>query len=304
MKAIVAAKAGPPDVLQLREVEKPRPKRNEVLIRTHAATVTSGDVMLRSLPALLWIPMRLFFGLRRKRIQGQDFAGEVEAVGNDALLFSKGDQLFGTTIGSSSGSYAEYVCLPEDGVLAAKPANMTYEEAAAVPFGALAALHFLREGNIQDGQKALINGASGGVGTYAVQLARHFGAEVTGVCRTANLEWVKSLGADRVIDYTQEDFTEGREHYDLIFDAVGKSSYPEAKKVLAADGKYVTVSKGQAKERTEDLVFLKKLVEAGEIRAVIDRRYPLEQIADAHRYVEKGHKKGNVIITIESDAKV
>jgi NADPH:quinone reductase-like Zn-dependent oxidoreductase len=298
MKAIVAVKSGPPAVLQLQEVERPSPKNNELLIRIHAATVTSADVMLRGLPPLLWIPMRLFFGVKRKRIPGHELAGEIEAVGSDVRRFRNGDWVFGTTTGSSFGSYAEYVCLPEDGVLATKPATMTYEEAAAVPFGGLAALHFLREGNIQGGQKVLINGASGGVGTYAVQLARHFGTKVTGVCSTANLEWVKSLGADRVIDYTQEDFTEGKEHYDLIFDAVGKSSYSESKKVLAPDGTYVTVSKGKAVERQEDLVFLKGLVEAGEIRAVIDRRYPLEQIADAHRYVEKGHKKGNVVITI------
>ena len=299
MKAIVATKSGPPDVLQLQEVEKPSPKNNELLIRIHAATVTSADVMLRGLPPLLWIPMRLFFGVKKKRIPGHELAGEIEAVGSDVRGFGKGDQIFGTTTGSSFGSYAEYVCLPEDGVLATKPANMTYEEAAAVPFGGLAALHFLREGKIQGGQRVLINGASGGVGTYAVQLAKHFGTEVTGVCSTANLEWVKSLGADRVIDYTQEDFTERGERYDLIFDAVGKISYSESKQVLASDGRYVTVSKGKAVERKGNLGFLKELVEAGEIRAIIDRRYPLAQIAEAHRYVEQGHKKGNVVVTTE-----
>lgn len=304
MKAIVATKAGPPDVLQFQEVEKPTPKDDQVLIKLGAATVTSADVMLRGLPSLLWIPMQLFFGVKRKKIPGHELAGEIEAVGSKVGLLAKGDQVFGTTTGSSFGSYAEYVCLPEDGVLATMPANMTYEEAAAVPFGGLAALHFLRAGKIESGQKVLIYGASGGVGTYAVQIAKSFGAEISGVCSTRNLEWVKSLGADKVIDYTKEDYAERGEQYDIIFDAVGKSSQSEAKKALAPNGRFVTVSKGKAVERKQDLVFLKELVEAGKLKAVIDRRYPLERIADAHRYVEQGHKKGNVVITVASDGRI
>lgn len=321
MKAILCTKYGPPDVLQLKEVKKPVPRNNEVLIKVYATTVTAGDCEVRrfKIPFLFWLPLRLYVGIRKPgRPIGMELAGEIESVGRDVKLFKQGDPVFAAT-GIRMGAYAEYKCQPHQYAMALKPANIGYEEAASIPIGGLNALNFLRKGNIRSGQKVLIYGATGSIGTYAVQLARYFGAEVTGVCSAPNLELVESLGAHKVIDYMKEDFTQNGETYDIIFDAVGKSSFSRSIKSLKQNGRYLLANPGMSEtiralwismisskkivvalagERTEDLNFLKELVEAGKIRPVIDKRYPLEEISEAHRYVEKGFKTGNVVITV------
>jgi len=320
MKAIVCTKYGPPDVAQVKEVIKPVPGDNEVLIKIHATTVSSGDARIRGavFPPMFWLPMRLMMGFTRPRkTLGNTLAGVIEAVGKDVTLFKEGDQVFGSA-GFGLGCHAEYKCMLEKEMLTIKPDNMTYEEAAAVPFGSHAALHYLRRANIQSEQKVLIYGASGSIGTSAVQLAKHFGADVTGICSTTNVELVKSLGADTVIDYTKEDFTKSGETYDVIFDTVGKSPYSGCLRSLQKKGYYLravnlaaisiirgiwanmTSSKkvigGVISEKVDNLVFFKELIEAGKLKSVIDKIYPLEQIAEAYRHVDTGHKKGDVVI--------
>ena len=332
MKAIVFTEYGTPDVLQLKEVTKPAPKDNEVLIRVHAASVNFGDLMARNfkavsprkfnMPFLFWLPSKITFGLRKPNmpILGSELAGEIEAVGKDVKRFKKGDQVFGYP-GLSFGAYAEYICLPEAGTVALKPSNLSYEEAVTLPYGAIMATSLLGKANIQRGQKVLINGASGGIGSMAIQLAKHFGAEVTGVCSTPRLEFVKSLGADKVIDYTKEDFTQNGETYDLIFDILGRSSFSKLKRSLKPNGIYllasfktkallqmlwtsITGSKQKvicafANETPESLVFVRRLVEEGKVKAIVDKSFPMEQAAEAHRYVEQGRKQGNVVIAIQ-----
>ena len=331
MKAIVYTEYGSPDVLHLADVAKPEPKDTEVLIRVHATPVNFGDLMARNfksvtprrfnMPLLLWLPARLAFGWRKpqKHILGSEFAGVVEAIGAAVTRFKPGDQVFGYR-GPNMGAYAEYVCMSETGLLAIKPANMTYEEAATVPYGALTALSLLRRVNLQPGQKVLINGASGGIGAAAVQLAKHFGAEVSGVCGTPRLGFVKALGADKVIDYTKEDFTRNGETYDVIFDILGKSPLGRGKKSLKPNGRYLFASFKMkqlvqmlwtkivggsqvicalSSEQPEDLTFIKGLIEAGQYKAIVDKRYPLAQAAEAHRYAGSGRKAGSVIITVK-----
>jgi NADPH:quinone reductase-like Zn-dependent oxidoreductase len=319
MKAIVCTKYGPPDVLHFEEVKKPIPRDHEVLIKVHASTVTAGDVRLRSCTwaPWFWLPARIMFGFFKPRqpIPGNELSGEIEAVGKDISQFKVDDQVYGITwTVNFGGANAEYICLPENEV-AIKPVNITFEEAAAVPIGGLTALVLLRKGKINKGHRVLIHGASGSVGTYAVQLAKHYGVEITAVCSTSNIDLVKSLGADNVIDYTKVDFTKTGETYDFIFDAAMKAPYSLCKNSLKRNGVYITVgyplilaiwtsifSKRKVifgiANKIEDLVYLSELITASKIRAIIDRCYPLEQTAEAHRYVDKGHKKGNVVITI------
>ena len=330
MKAIVYTEYGSPEVLRLTEVEKPVPGNNQILIRVCAVSVNIGDIWARNfksitprkftMPFPLWLPSRLYFGFTKPRINilGNEFAGEVEETGKGVTRFRKGDQVFGYR-GQSMGAYAEYLCMPEDGSVAIKPSNMTYAEAASLPYGTLTALNLLRNVDIRPGQKVLIHGASGGIGSAAVQLAKQLGAEVTGVCGTPRLEYVKSLGADKVINYTQEDFTKNGETYDLIFDVLGKSSFSQCKTSLKPNGRYLLASfkmtqlfqmmwtsiLGDRKvicalssEHPKDLIFIKELAEAGIIKSVIDRCYPLQQVAEAHRYIENGYKRGSVVITL------
>jgi NADPH:quinone reductase-like Zn-dependent oxidoreductase len=332
MKAIVWTEYGPPDVLQLKEVAKPIPKEDEVLIRIYATTVTAGDCEQRSLKLRMWhrLPMRLYVGLKRPTritILGMELAGEIETIGKDVKRFRKSDQVFAATGFVGMGTCAEYICLteePEGGALALKPANMTYEEAAAVPVGGLEALNFLRQGNIQRGEKVLINGAGGTIGTFAVQLAKYFGAKVTAVDSAGKLDMLRSIGADQVVDYTQEDFTKSGKTYDFILDVVSKSSFSGSIRSLKQNGRYLIANPGlsqmvrrqwtrmtsntkvmfgAAHPKTEDLIFLKELIEAGKIKSVIDRTYSLEQIPEAHSYVETGQKVGQVVITVEHEDK-
>ena len=323
MKAIVLTKYGSLDGLQLTEVEKPTPKDNEVLIRVRATTVTAGDAEVRTLnfPIWLMLPIRMYVGFIKPRnfILGQELAGDIVAVGKAVTRFKEGDPVFGTT-GFRFGAHAEYVCLPEAGVLAIKPSNMTYEEAATVPVAGIEALHFMRKANIHSGEKILIVGAGGSIGTFAVQLAKSYGAEVTGVDKAGKLDMLRSIGADHAIDYTQEDFTQNGQTYDVIFDVMGKSSFSRSIQLLKPNGRYLLggnsgpsqmlrarwvsmagskkVIVGAASQKTEDLVFLKELIERGKMISVIDRCYPLEQTTEAHRYVETGNKKGNIVISI------
>jgi NADPH:quinone reductase-like Zn-dependent oxidoreductase len=319
MKAIAWTNYGAPEVLKLKEFDKPSPKNDEVLIKIHASSVTAGDCRLRAfkLPVGFWLPTRLVFGLTkpRKQIFGMDISGEIESVGKNVKLFKKGDKVYGTT-GIRLGANAEYTCLPENATLVKKPNNISYEQAAAVIFGGLTAIHFLRDkANIHSGQKIIINGASGAVGIASIQLAKYIGAEVTGVCSTSNIELVKSLGAKNVIDYTKDDFTKNKETYDVILDTVGNLSLSQCEKLLTKQGKLILINTGLltnlssivrknlicgvSGESKENLNLLKEHVEAGDIVAVIDKMYPLEQTAEAHKYVDIGHKKGNVVITVE-----
>jgi len=306
MKAIVYEKYGSPEVLQLKEIEKPTPKDNEVLIKVHATTVTIGDTIMRSLniplPGWQRLMSRFYLGFRKPKrpILGMELAGKIETVGKDVTRFEVGDPVFASTFAVNFGGYAEYKCFPDNGVIAIKPENATYEESAAAVGAGMTALNCLRKGKILPGQTVLVYGASGAVGTNAVQLARnHFDAQVTGVCSTANLDLVTSLGAKRVIDHTQEDFTQSGETYDVIFDAVGKLSPSQSKMARRQSKIFLNVhADSDGGNQLELLLLIKEIIEAGKLKPVIDRIYSMEQIVEAHRYVDMGHKKGNVVITI------
>jgi len=312
MRAIICTGYGPPEVLQLKEVEKPVPRKNEVCIKIIATSVTASDCIVRGFKIPRWHPLGLMMGIvlgikkPRNPILGIVLAGEIESLGKGVKSFKKGDQIFAWTTSSpvkiKFGAYAEYNCLPSDGVIALKPSNISFEEAAAIPYGGLIAMHYLKKGNIQPGQKVLIYGASGSIGTSAVQIAKYLGAIVTGVCSTTNLELVKSLGSDKVIDYSKDDITKSGELYDFILDAVGKWKSSKlkmkCKDVLSPKGRYISVDDGSPKATVENLVILRDLFESGQLKPVIDRSYQLEQMIEAHRYVDKGHKKGNVIINV------
>lgn len=316
MKAIVCTKYGPPEVLQLKEVEKPAPKKNEICIKIHTTTVTSSDCIIRSFNLPWWHPMGLMmgiaigFGKPRNPILGMVAAGIVESIGSDAKKFKINEQVLVYTVlspfKSRFGTYAEYMCIPEDWLVFPIPPTISFSEAVAIPYAGLLAMHFLKKGNIQKRKNVLVVGASGSIGTTAVQIARHFGAKVTGVCSTANLELVRSLGAETVIDYTKEDYSKRSERFDLILDAVPgqvadrKSLKSQARNALTPDGMYISIDDGLAKVSHDDLALLLDLTQSGEFNPVIDRTYSLEQMVEAHRYVEAGHKKGNVVILIES----
>jgi NADPH:quinone reductase-like Zn-dependent oxidoreductase len=337
MKAVVYYEFGPPEVLHLKEIDKPVPKDNELLIKVFATPVNFGDTLVRNfkeisprkfhMPFLFWLFGKMYFGFKKpkKTVLGSEFVGEVHGIGKAVKKFKTGDQVFGY-LGPAMGAYAEYFCMPENGVVDLKPNNMTFEEAASVPYGAIMALNLVRKLNIQNGQKLLINGASGGIGIFIVQLARHFGAEVTGVCSNARMELVRTLGADKVIDYAKDDFTKNGETYDYIFDILGKSSFSKCKSSLKRSGRYILVSFkmkqiwqmlwtnllgvlpynkktkkvvcAMLNEKPEDLIFIKRLIESGKIRTIIDKSFPLEQAAQAHRYAGEGQKKGSVVITV------
>ncbi len=304
MKAVVYKKYGPPTVLKVTEVTKPKPKEDEMLVKIHAATVTSGDVRLRAsdFPPLFWLPARLIFGLfrPRKQILGHELSGTIEAIGKKVTKFKVGDQVFGTTTMLKTGSYAEYICLPEEwksGVIARKPKNLSFKEAAALPVGAMTAMFLLEKAGFKSGQKLLVYGASGSVGTYAVQLAKGQGASVTAVCSGSNMEMVKSLGAQRVIDYTNEDYSKSEEKFDIVFDAVGKTDKLKAKKVLSTNGKFVSVNM-LTKEKTESIERIRVLAEQGNLKPYIDKVFTLDEIVNAHKYVDSGRKRGNLVIEI------
>jgi NADPH:quinone reductase-like Zn-dependent oxidoreductase len=299
MKAIVYTKQGPPEVLQLKEIEKPLPKNNEVLVKIYCATVTAGDVLLRKLPLILTLIFGIF-GMKRRKIPGVEFSGVIESIGKDVTVFKVGDRVFGTTTGLSSGANAEYVCIPNKwkmGVIGKIVEGVSFDDAAALPVGGMTALYLLHKANIQKGQHILIYGASGSVGTYAVQLAKYFGAEVTGMCSTRNLELVRSIGADHVIDYKKENFTENGQKYNIIFDTVRKIHAKQCRESLKPNGVFITV-RSPTKEMQENLDTLIQLVKSGEIKPVIDRKYSISKVQEAHEYVETGRKKGNVIIKI------